>query len=85
MVDCGYWLQVDKNIGHFTWRTKYVLMLPAKKFAKTVFLYCWQWHVALQHPLQQWLRERATVLRNTHIAYLVPFYMGSVAKYDNSP
>jgi hypothetical protein len=45
----------------------------------SIFLYCWQWHVAHQHTkriveftLQQWLRDRATVLPFTCITYLAP-------------
>ena len=43
-----------------------------------MLLYCWQWHVAKKYtehivafPLQQWLLERAKMVRHTYIANLV--------------
>jgi hypothetical protein len=43
----------------------------------SIFLYIWQWHITQKHtecilvfPWKQWLSKRATMLRNTCIAYL---------------
>jgi hypothetical protein len=76
------WLKSGRRVGHFTWRPQYVLLLPARytrhksiSVRHSVLLNCWQWHEAQRCslPLQQWLRERATVLRNAYIACLVIF------------
>ena len=48
------WLKSDKNIRQFTWRPKYILLLPMTSirlifiFVQHSVLYCLQWHLAKQ-------------------------------------
>jgi hypothetical protein len=77
------WKSFEK-VAHVSWRLTYVLLLPAIQIRHKsllvqhlIFSYRWLWHIAHQCtqsivalPLQQWLREPATMLHDTHIAYL---------------
>ena len=56
------WLKSDKNIRQFTWRPKYILLLPATSirlmfiFVQHSVLCCLQWHVAKQDTQNVLLR-----------------------------
>jgi len=82
----------DKNIGLFTWDPKYVLLMsatnqPQKHFCAAVIIWTLlTWNVTQQYTegiaafaLQQCSRERATVVRSAHVAYLVAIWNISVA------
>ena len=65
------WLRV-KNIGHCTWRPKYVRLLPATRNLHKSALFWVKWYKTARIFEEVWtLRERGTVLRYTYIACLV--------------
>ena len=72
----------QKNIGPFTCRSKYVLLLPATWFRRNsffihhlIFFYCWQWHetqqcienTLLHFHSSSCLLERAPLLRSCNV------------------
>jgi hypothetical protein len=79
--------------GTFAWSLKYILLLSTKirdksSFCATVSIFVlltvtcnYRIHGEriVAFPRQQWLRERATMLRYTYIAYLV------IVEYEHKP
>lgn len=58
------WLNSGKNIGHFTWRPEYVLLLPATlSHHKALFLREIVWNIVRIAEKVEILPERTTALR----------------------